>query len=506
MTLIDFLTTPWAIQPDKLRELQAIYATHLRGEKIDLAALEARLGRPLANEQKAYALQDNTGVAVLEVSGVISPKANMFTRISGGTAASILQAQAQSMAADPKVKCALLNFDSPGGNVLGIPAAAEAIRALADCKPTVAVCTGTMASAAYWLAGAANAVYISGGTDFVGSIGVVATHAYDPRSADVQKTEITAGRYKRMASESGPLTPEGQAYLQAQVDHLYGVFVDAVAANRGATVEDVLSNMADGRIFIGTQAIDAGLVDGVATVDQLVEQLAANPAKFAQRRRAVFAAPRSVVGSTAGSAPAQATPAPGAAAAAAVAPVPALAAGVAAPAASPSAAGPVPPHAPTPTLTGVTMTPQEMAAAFAAENPDAAALLRAEGSAAERGRITAVRAQAMPGHEKLIEQLAFDGTTSGPDAAVAVLAAERGRIAQVGANRAADAPKPVPQAPADAGQAAGPAVATSHAGYAVEATSAKLDAKARAYMAAHPGTDYLAAVKAAQQQPDLQGA
>lgn len=485
MTLIDFLTTPWAIVPEKLLELQAIYATHLRGDKIDLAAIEARLGRPLANEQKSYELQGNTGVAVLDISGVISPKANMFTRISGGTAASILQTQVTSMANDPKVKSVLLNFDTPGGNVLGIPAAAEAIAALAACKPTAAVSTGTMASAGYWLASAANAVYVSGSTDFVGSIGVVATHAYDPRSADVQKTEITAGKYKRMASEGSPLSAEGRAYLQSQVDHLYGVFVDAVAAYRGASADVVQADMADGRIFIGQQAIDAGLADGMATVDALVERLATNPAQFANRRATAVA-----MGATA-SHPVSSK---------------ASAVGVAAPAPT-ATAGPVLPKASTqPSQGAIHMTPQEQAAAFAAEHPDAAALLRAEGSTNERTRIQAVRAQSMPGNEPLIEQLAFDGATTGPEAAVQVLAAERGRLAKMGLDRAADAPKPVLQAAADTHRAAGPAAATSHAGYAVEPKAAQLDAKARAYIAANPGTDYLAAVKAAQQQPDLQGA
>ncbi len=462
MTLIDVLSAPWAIVPEKLRELQAIYATHLHGERIDLAAVEARLGRPLANDQKAYTVEN--GVATLEISGVISPKANMFTRISGGTAASMLVTQMQGMLADPKVRAVLLNFDSHGGNVLGIPAAADAIRVLAAEKPTVAVSTGTLASAAYWLASAANAVYIGGTTDFVGSIGVVATHAYDPRSADVQKTEITAGKYKRMVSDSSPLTAEGRAYLQAQVDQLYSVFVDAVAANRGASAEDVLNHMADGRIFIGQQAVDAGLADGIAGPDALVEQLAQDPSAFATRRRATFGA------SVKPPAPAPAPPSRSATASQAE------------------------------TIPGVHMTPQELAASFAAENPEAAALLRAEGSTAERDRIQAVRGQAMPGHDALIDKLAFDGRTTGPEAAVQVLAAERGRIAQLGAARAADAPDPVPQAPSQESPSAGPAVRTTHAGFAVDPASAKVDAQARVYMAAHPGVDYVSAVKAVHTQ------
>lgn len=479
MTLIDLLRAPWAIIPDRLAEIQGVYEVHLRGEKIDVGAIEARLGRPLANEQQAYEMRDG-GIAVLQVNGVISPKANLFTQISGGASAQMLVRQVESMAADHRVKGVVLAWDSPGGSVQGIPALEKAIKALAELKPTVSVCEGTMASAAYWCGSAANAVYISGETDTAGSIGVVATHTYDPRNQAKQTTEVVAGKYKRIVSDNKPLSAEGEKYLQAQVDEIYSVFLETVAVNRRVSVEQVLSHMADGRVFIGRQAVAAGLADGIATVDTMVERLAADPSQYATRKRAVF----------------------GAAAAAASAGSPADPAGVAA-SASPvdPSSGPVRPegHAPEATQEGVAMTPQERAAAFAAEHAEAAAVLRAEGATTERDRIQAVRAQVMPGHQALVDQLAFDGRTTGPEAAVQVLAAERTRIAGAAAARAADAPNPVPQASAD-GESQQPARAArpAPAGFVVSEKSADLDAKAKAYMAAHPGTDYIAALKQVQ--------
>jgi hypothetical protein len=93
-------------------------------------------------------------------------------------------------------------------------------------------------------------------------------------------------------------------------------------------------------------------------------------------------------------------------------------------------------------------SPSQLAASWAAENSDAAALLRAEGGAVERDRIAAVRAQSMPGHEALIDRLAADGNTSGPEAAVQVLAAERALRASQSAVRLAESPEPVAFAPA----------------------------------------------------------
>jgi capsid assembly protease len=420
MKLLDLLTAPWAIDPDKLREIQAIYATHLRGEKIDIDAIEARLGRPLANEQQTYQIQQG-GVAVLSLEGVMAPKANLFMRVSGGVSTQQANTQIESAIADPRVTALVLAIDSPGGSVFGTPELAATVRELSATKPIVTVSEATLASAAYWAGSAANGVYISGPTVQVGSIGVVATHSYDPRAA-ATTTEITAGKYKRIASDNAPLSAEGLAYLQGRVDHLYSVFVDAVASQRGTTPESVLAHMADGRIFIGQQAIDAGLVDGFATVDAMVERLATDPAAFARRRRAVFA-----LGG-------RATPS-------------ADAAGVQTPA---PPAKPVPlAIQPTPTSQGI--HPMDRAT-LEAQHPQLFAQLQSEfqaaGASAERARIQAVEAALIPGHEALIAALKFDGKTTGGDAALAVNQAERTLRTSQGAALTKEAPQPLATTPA----------------------------------------------------------
>lgn len=72
---------------------------------------------------------------------------------------------------------------------------------------------------------------------------------------------------------------------------------------------------------------------------------------------------------------------------------------------------------------------------------------KAEGAAAERDRIKAVEAAALPGHDALIEALKYDGVTTGADAALKVLAAHKATLANMGANLTADAPKPLHAAP-----------------------------------------------------------
>jgi signal peptide peptidase SppA len=400
LKLPDLISAPWAIQPEKLSEILAIYATHFRGENIDKSQVEARLGRPLANEQQEYRIREG-GIAVLPIDGVLAPKANLFTQISGGASASMLDTQVQSAIADPRVKALVLAIDSPGGSVFGSPELAATIRTLSAEKPIIAVGEGMMASAAYWIASSANAVFLSGPTVHAGSIGVVMAHEFDPRAhpAGGKTTEITAGRYKRIASDKAPLTEEGRAYLQERVDHLYSVFVDAVADNRGVTAQQVLAQMADGRVFVGQQAIDAGLADGFMTVDAAVEQLAQDTTSYSKRRRA-----------------------------------------------KPMAAARVQPIVTPAGAVKMDRTQLET------EHPALFAQLRAEfsaeGAEAERTRIQNVEAAALPGHEALIAALKFDGKTSGGDAAMAVNSAERALRNKAAATLSSEAPNPLKPAAA----------------------------------------------------------
>lgn len=274
MKVLDVLHSPWAIQPAKLLEIQGIYLAHSRGEVPDFAALEARLGKPLANEPKRYEVRD--GVAVLPLDGVLAKRMNLFSQISGGTSTELAASALRDALNDPAVHSIVLAIDSPGGTVDGTQALASAVMQARQHKPVAALASGTMASAAYWIGSAAQRVYIADETTQVGSIGVVATHT-DISGAEAQRgvktTEVFAGKFKRVASQYGPLSDEGRKTLQDQVDYTYSLFVSAVAEQRGVSVDAVLADMADGRIFIGRQAVDAGLVDGVTSLDALIDEL-----------------------------------------------------------------------------------------------------------------------------------------------------------------------------------------------------------------------------------------
>ncbi|TLM66018.1 MAG: signal peptide peptidase SppA [Deltaproteobacteria bacterium] len=408
MRLIDIVNGPWAIRPAMLEEIQRIYATHLRGEKIDIAKVEAATGKKLDNSRNGSYVLDQ--VAVIPMIGVIGKRMNLFTEISGGVSTEMIAKDFEQAVNDPAIKGIVLHIDSPGGTVDGTKQLADMIAGYRGTKPVLACADGMMCSAAYWIGSAADGINIADLTTDVGSIGVVAAHqdisGWEEKHG-VKTTEITAGKYKRAISQYQPLSEEGRAMIQADLDQIYELFVDAVAGNRGKSVDAVLSEMAEGRVFLGRKAVEAGLVDGVATLAETINQVldlsrAAQPTS----RRAGVATPTK--------------------------------------------------EKKTMNLEKLKADHPELVEAIVAEAQagmaEAVATARTEGAESERQRIADVRAQSIPGHEALIEQLAFDGKSTGADAALAIVAAEK--EARTTASAAADADAPQAVDAVDAGDGA----------------------------------------------------
>lgn len=410
MKLLDVLTAPWAILPDKLLEIQNIYATHLRGEKIDLKAVEAQIGKPLQNEPRRY--ENQNGVGVIRVEGVLARRANLMMRVSGGTSTEMMRSQFREAMNDRDAESILFVIDSPGGTVDGTQEFAEEIYRARGKKPIKAVALGTVASAAYWIGAAADELYLASDTTVAGSIGVVATHVDVSRAEDrmgIKTTEITAGKYKRISSQYAPLSQEGRAAMQDMVDGIYTAFVQDVAAFRKRPVDAVLEKMADGRIFLGSKAIEAGLADGfVMEQDILAALQRGRMGGFA--KRAIGSSGRQHEGASMDK----------------KAIVESLTLDEL--------------HAMNPSLAD-SMVKDARDVGYAAGLKEGAAASndasrqegyskgleegKALGAEAERARIKSVEAQALPGHTELIEQLKYDGKTTGPEAAVKILQHEK---------------------------------------------------------------------------------
>jgi len=273
MQLIDLITSPWAIKPGNLEHIGDVYNQHIRGPKLDLKAMEAKLITFGELDEANYDIIN--GNAIIPIKGSLMKNPSAFSRIFyGSRSTKEIQKRIGEALEDSSVERIILDVDSPGGTVDGTQELANYIYGSRGKKPILAFSDGMICSAAIWVASAADKRYISGDTVEIGSIGVYMMHA-DFSNMDkemgVNITEIYAGKYKTAGSPNKPLDKESKEYLQGHIDYIYSVFVEDVARNLGVSVETVLSDMADAKIFIGKQAITAGLVDGVSTFAELIE-------------------------------------------------------------------------------------------------------------------------------------------------------------------------------------------------------------------------------------------
>jgi capsid assembly protease len=291
-----FYGSPWAIVPEKLRELQAIVERRLVGlapPADDLAAMEKRWKKRLsASEQFPGGLKAEVRnivgmpvrqygkVAVMPLYGVISQRMSWMSSFSGGTSTEQFGKAFDQLCADNQTKCIVFDVDSPGGSVSGVQELATKILQARGEKKTYAISNGMMASAAYWIGSAAQECWITP-SGMAGSIGVVAMHTDASKTNEMvgrKVSYITAGKYKAEGNPDEPLNDDARAAMQEIVDAFYDSFVKAVAKQRDATETAVRNGFGEARVLTAGAAVKERLVDRVGTLEQLLGKLGADPA------------------------------------------------------------------------------------------------------------------------------------------------------------------------------------------------------------------------------------
>lgn len=268
-----FAAEPWAMQLEKLEAITAFLKFKADGGMVAPEEV-AKITNKRANE----VARAEGAVAVIPVMGVLAQRMDMVTEMSGGTSYSGLTNALRSAVDNEDIKAIVLDIDSPGGAVAGAQEMASEILALRGSeKPIIAQVNALAASAAYWIASAADEV-VSTPSGRAGSIGVYTTH--EDMSAFFEKegvktTYISAGRYKVEGNENGPLSDEARAYVQKLVDESYANFVGSVAKGRNVSKSMVLDRFGQGRVFGAEEALDRGMIDRIATLDETLARYGA---------------------------------------------------------------------------------------------------------------------------------------------------------------------------------------------------------------------------------------
>ena len=167
---------------------------------------------------------------------------------------------------DPNIKAIILKINCPGGEVVASEKLARKVKEVSEKKTVVAYVETLGASGAYMAIAPANYI-VAEKHSIVGSIGVRMDmiHYYGlMEKLGVNATVIKAGKYKDIGSPYRPMTPEEKEYLEKMINETYMDFVKWVAENRNMTINETLK-VADGKIYSGSDAQKAGLVDMIGT-------------------------------------------------------------------------------------------------------------------------------------------------------------------------------------------------------------------------------------------------
>ncbi|MBC7597407.1 MAG: S49 family peptidase [Polaromonas sp.] len=281
LLVAEFLSTPWALMPERLAAFAGIMHRWSAGGKADaevMTAIAADKEIVAARKQDAARVGQGANIAVLPFYGVVTQRGSMADDVSGPGAAStqkFTSALRQALQ-DPSVGGILIDIDSPGGSVYGVDELANEIMSARAQKPIIGLANSLAASAAYWVGAACSELYVTPGGE-VGSIGVWQAHedwSKAMEDAGVKTTLISAGKFKTEGNPYQPLGEDAQAFMQSRVDDYYAAFTKSVAKGRSVSVSVVREDFGQGRVYGAAQAQSAGMVNGVMTFDDVVKKLA----------------------------------------------------------------------------------------------------------------------------------------------------------------------------------------------------------------------------------------
>ena len=213
------------------------------------------------------AIPGKNNVAVIYADGNIVD-GKEAQEVAGDRFASIID----KIRRDETVKAVVLRVNSPGGSVLASNKIKDALDLLKEQKPLVASYGNYAASGGYWISNNCGKIY-SDATTLTGSIGVFSMIPDLGKTAKdiahVGITSVGSNKHSDMFSLMRPFNKEELDYMQASIEDIYSSFVSIVAQGRGLT-EAKVDEIAQGRVWAGSDAIGIGLVDEIGTLQDAV--------------------------------------------------------------------------------------------------------------------------------------------------------------------------------------------------------------------------------------------
>ena len=259
---------PWLISATMHSQLCDIVKAHISG---DAHVPGGRADMYKDAEGKASDIEVIGGIAVIPFSGVVGQHIGMMERSSGVMDINDFTTNLQRALDRDDVKGILIDVNSPGGTITGVPEAGDMVNEAKSIKPIVAFTDSLMASAAYWVASGCSAIVCTPSAN-VGSIGVYCAILDSSKAFELSglKQELfKEGKYKAIGMPGIALTDEQREHIQSQVSMLYGWFTTTVVEGRGTVDQSVM----EGQDFRGEEAKRSNLVDVVGGRDDAFDLL-----------------------------------------------------------------------------------------------------------------------------------------------------------------------------------------------------------------------------------------
>ncbi|MEN6615951.1 MAG: signal peptide peptidase SppA [Syntrophorhabdus sp.] len=175
---------------------------------------------------------------------------------------------------DDSIKGVIVRINSPGGAVGPTQEASEELKKLKAVKKVYVSMGSVCASGGYYIAAVGEKIWANPST-ITGSIGVIMQQTVVEdlmKKIGVQANTLKAGAMKDVGSPFRKMTDEERKYLQNIIDSIHEQFIKDVAAGRKMNMEKT-RELADGRIFTGLQAKEAGLIDFIGTFYDTVDAM-----------------------------------------------------------------------------------------------------------------------------------------------------------------------------------------------------------------------------------------
>lgn len=279
--------TYWAMEPLAFTRFQAaIGAGDVRRAAADEADLSGpgvpgpeagRIGARSTQEELPLSIEG--GVATIPIGGVMLKRSGWFSALFGMASTVAIRAAIRAAVADPDVGAIMLLIDSPGGVADGLVELADEIHEAKLVKPVVAQVDGVAASAAYFAASQASAIYAHP-MDTIGCIGTRILFFDEHKAFENEGVEAVAidtapkeRPFKSMGAPGTEITKQHRAEIQRMIDELGASFKAAVVRGREPMTASDVDAVADGRVWHAGDALRLGLIDGIQTTERTIASL-----------------------------------------------------------------------------------------------------------------------------------------------------------------------------------------------------------------------------------------